>query len=71
MNVEDRYRASSITGLSCLDFFFWGTLKTIVYETTVDTDTDIVERTSVGAANISEIPGIFERIRQMAAAKSA
>lgn len=50
--------------LSCLDFFFWGALKSMVYETPVDTDTVLVARISVAAANISEKPGIFERVRQ-------
>lgn len=50
--------------LSSLDYFLWGHLKHLVYETPVDSDEDLVARISVAAACVREIPGIFERVRQ-------
>lgn len=50
--------------LSSLDFFLWGYLKSIVYETPLDSDEDLVARLSEAAARVREIPGIFERVRQ-------
>lgn len=35
----------------------------MVYEVTVDSYTDLVVRISVAAANVSEMPDIFEKIR--------
>nr|XP_042901341.1 uncharacterized protein LOC122269952 [Parasteatoda tepidariorum] len=49
--------------LSSLDYFLWGHLKHLVYETPVDSDEDLVARISA-AAGVREIPGIFERVRQ-------
>lgn len=50
--------------LSNLDYFLWGHLKHLVYETPVDSDEDLVARISVAAAGVRETPGIFERVRQ-------
>ncbi|GBM49481.1 hypothetical protein AVEN_142618-1 [Araneus ventricosus] len=41
--------------LSCLDFFCWGQMKTLVYETPVDSVEDTVARISVDAGCILSI----------------
>ena len=46
--------------LTCLDFFLWGLMKQLVYETVVETE-DIVARITVAAGNIADMPEIFER----------
>ncbi|GBM14755.1 hypothetical protein AVEN_72022-1 [Araneus ventricosus] len=47
-----------------LDYFLWGYLESIVYETPVDSDEDLVARISVAAASVRKIPGIYECVRQ-------
>ncbi|GBM11235.1 hypothetical protein AVEN_267807-1 [Araneus ventricosus] len=46
--------------LNPLDFFFWGHMKSLVYEMPVDSDEDAV----VAADKINTTPGIFERVHQ-------
>ena len=41
-----------------------GALKTLVNETPVDTDTDLVTRIYLAAANIRKMPGILKRVQQ-------
>lgn len=50
--------------LTCLDFFLWGHMKQLVYETVVETEEDLVARITVAADAIADMPGIFERTRQ-------
>ncbi|KAJ4439478.1 hypothetical protein ANN_07602 [Periplaneta americana] len=50
--------------LTCLDFFLWGEMKQLVYETVVETEEDLVARITVAADVIADMPGIFERTRQ-------
>ena len=49
--------------LSCIDFFWWGQMKSWVYETPVLSVEDFPARTSVAAIKLSEMPGIFHCIR--------
>lgn len=50
--------------LSALDFFLWGEMKRLVYDTPVNSEMDLVARISIAAAMIRETPGIFENVRQ-------
>ncbi|KAJ4443930.1 hypothetical protein ANN_05719 [Periplaneta americana] len=50
--------------LTCLDFFLWGHMKQLVYETVVETEEDLVARITIAADAIANMPGIFERTRQ-------
>lgn len=50
--------------LSSIDFFLWGHLKALVYETPIDSDEDLIARLSIAAATVRETPGIFEKVRQ-------
>ena len=50
--------------LTCLDFFLQGFMKSIVYETGIDSEEDFVARIVNAAAQIRETPGIFGRVRQ-------
>ena len=47
--------------LTCLDFFLWGHMKQLVYETVVETEEDLVARITVLAGIIADMPIIFER----------
>lgn len=49
--------------LSPLDFFLWGAMKSLVYDTPVNSAVDLVARISIAAATIRETPGIFEHVR--------
>ncbi|GFV57058.1 uncharacterized protein TNCV_2931811 [Trichonephila clavipes] len=49
--------------LSPLDFFLWGFLKGLVYETPVATPEDLVGRIVEAAGCVRDIPGIFEKVR--------
>ncbi|GBL91350.1 hypothetical protein AVEN_203500-1 [Araneus ventricosus] len=50
--------------LNPLDFFFWGHMKSLVYEAPVDSAEDLVARIIVTADKINTPLGIFERVRQ-------
>ncbi|GFX02091.1 DUF4817 domain-containing protein [Trichonephila clavipes] len=50
--------------LSPLDFFLWGAMKGLVYDTPVVSEMDLVARISIAAARIREMPGVFEDVRQ-------
>ncbi|GBM75445.1 hypothetical protein AVEN_182316-1 [Araneus ventricosus] len=50
--------------LNPLDFFFWGHMKSLVYEMPVNSAEDLIERTVVAADKINTKPAIFERARQ-------
>ncbi|GBM61807.1 hypothetical protein AVEN_80449-1 [Araneus ventricosus] len=47
-----------------LDFFLWGHIKSLVYETPVDSAEDLVAKIVVDADKINSTPGIFERVHQ-------
>ncbi|GBN93269.1 hypothetical protein AVEN_112173-1 [Araneus ventricosus] len=47
-----------------LGFIFWGHMKSLVYETPVNSAEDLVARILATADKISTTPGIFERVRQ-------
>lgn len=49
--------------LSCLDFFLWGQLKSAVYETPIASPEDLVARISAAAADVRDMPGIFQRVQ--------
>ena len=50
--------------LTCLDFFLWGCMKSMVYQTDIDSEENLVARIVSAAAEIRETPGIFGRVRQ-------
>ena len=49
--------------LTPLDFHFWVYMKTLVYETPVETRQDLVERIQVAASVMRDMPGIFPGVR--------
>ncbi|GFT95408.1 transposable element Tc3 transposase [Trichonephila clavipes] len=49
--------------LSCLDFYFWGHMKSLVYDTPVDNAEELVARIAVAAREIRNSPGIFQNVR--------
>ncbi|GBM52199.1 hypothetical protein AVEN_170987-1 [Araneus ventricosus] len=50
--------------LNALEFFFWGHMKSLVYEMPVDSAADLAARIAVAADKINTTPGIFKRVRQ-------
>lgn len=50
--------------LNPLDFFFWGHMKSLIYESPVNSAEDLVARIVVAADKINATPGVFERVRQ-------
>ena len=55
--------------LTCHDFFLWGYMKSMVYETDIDSEEDLVARIVSAAAEVRETPGIFGRVRQSMASR--
>ncbi|GFX77038.1 uncharacterized protein TNCV_1072381 [Trichonephila clavipes] len=49
--------------LSCLDFFLWGHVKSLVYASPVDSGKVLVVRIAVVAGDIRELPGVFANVR--------
>jgi hypothetical protein len=49
--------------LTPLDYFLWGHIKSLVYETPVDTEEDLVARIADACGRVQEMPAIFEHIR--------
>lgn len=47
-----------------LDFYVWGHLKSLVYETPVPSAEELIGRIVDACERIRETPGIFERVRQ-------
>ncbi|GFT07829.1 uncharacterized protein TNCV_1214221 [Trichonephila clavipes] len=45
--------------LSCLDFYFWVHMKSLVYDTIVDSAEELVARIAVAAGEIRNSPGVF------------
>lgn len=50
--------------LNSLDFFVWGYLKSLVYETPVDTDMELIARIVAACNVIRNMPGVFQQVRQ-------
>ena len=50
--------------MSPIDFFLWGFLKGLVYETPVISSEDLVARVVEAAARVRDRPGLFERVHQ-------
>ena len=50
--------------LSSLDFFLWGHMKTLIYETPIETEEELVARITAAAYQIQNIPAVFERVRE-------
>ncbi|GFX69698.1 uncharacterized protein TNCV_1770661 [Trichonephila clavipes] len=49
--------------LSCLDFFLWGHMKSLVYASNVNSDEALVARIAVVAGEIRDMPGVFANVR--------
>ena len=62
VSTTDLYTRSP--DLTCLDFFLWGHMNQLVYETTVETEADLAARITVAAGKIADMSGIFERTGQ-------
>ncbi|GFX79033.1 uncharacterized protein TNCV_3913201 [Trichonephila clavipes] len=50
--------------LSCLDYFFWGQMKSLVYETPVNSAEELVARISAAAGEIRNTPEMFSNVRR-------
>ncbi|GBO26380.1 hypothetical protein AVEN_212084-1 [Araneus ventricosus] len=49
--------------LTCLDYFLWGYVKSLVYETPVNSAEDLVALIVAAAGEVRDTPGIFANIR--------
>ncbi|GFW21747.1 uncharacterized protein TNCV_2529461 [Trichonephila clavipes] len=49
--------------LSCLDFFLWGHMKSLVYTSPVDFNEALVARTAVVTGDIREMRVVFSNVR--------
>ncbi|GFU83707.1 transposase-like protein [Trichonephila clavipes] len=49
---------------SCLDYFFWGQMKSLVYETPVNSAEELEERNSAAAGEIRNTPEILSNVRR-------
>ncbi|XP_023233054.1 uncharacterized protein LOC111632765 [Centruroides sculpturatus] len=45
--------------LTCLVFFFWGHIKSTVYNSPITSEDDLVARLSVAAGNVRDMPDVF------------
>ncbi|GFW16819.1 uncharacterized protein TNCV_2759471 [Trichonephila clavipes] len=50
--------------LSCLDYFFWGQMKSLVYETPVNSAEELVARISAAAGEIRNTPEMLSNVRR-------
>ena len=50
--------------LNPLDFFLWGYLKSLVYETPVRNEEDLLAKIMASCTHVEAIPGIFQRVRE-------
>ena len=48
--------------LSCLNFYFWGYMKTLIYNIPVDNAQEPVARIAVAAGEIRDMPGVFQNV---------
>lgn len=49
--------------ISCIDFFLWGHLKSIVYEIPVDSDVELIARLTITAGDLQDLAGVYANIR--------
>ena len=49
--------------LPCLDFYFKGHIRTLAYDTPVDSAEELVARTSVVAREIRNMPEVFQNLQ--------
>ncbi|GBN01510.1 hypothetical protein AVEN_140398-1 [Araneus ventricosus] len=49
--------------LTCRDYFLWGYVKSLVYETPVNSAEDLVARIAAAAGEVRDTPGIFANVR--------
>ena len=49
--------------LSCLDFYLWRHMKSLIYATPVQTEQVVVPKIAVAAGGIAQRPGVFESVR--------
>lgn len=49
--------------LTCLDFFFWGHIKSMVYESPITSEEDLVARLSVAAGSVRDMPDVLTNVR--------
>ncbi|GFW38398.1 uncharacterized protein TNCV_1332511 [Trichonephila clavipes] len=50
--------------LSCLHYFFWGQMKSLVYETPVNSTEELVARISAAAGEIRNTPEMLSNVRR-------
>ncbi|GFT92171.1 transposase-like protein [Trichonephila clavipes] len=50
--------------LSCLDYFFWGQMKSLVYETPVNSAEELVARIGAAAGKIRNTPEMLSNVRR-------
>ncbi|KAJ4441947.1 hypothetical protein ANN_11811 [Periplaneta americana] len=58
------FRRARSPDLAALDFFLRGYVKSLVYETPVDTEDDLRARILAACDNVRTKPGLYQRIRQ-------
>ena len=44
--------------LTPMDFFFWGAMKDLVYDTPIDSEMDLVEHIAAAAGTVREMPAV-------------
>ena len=49
--------------LSCLDFYFWGHMKTLFYDTPADSAEELLRRIAVAAREIRDMPGVCQNVQ--------
>ncbi|GFW92402.1 uncharacterized protein TNCV_4920311 [Trichonephila clavipes] len=49
---------------SCLDYFFWGQMKSLVFETPVNSAEELVARISAAAGEIRNTPEMLSNVRR-------
>ncbi|GFW55819.1 uncharacterized protein TNCV_122031 [Trichonephila clavipes] len=49
---------------SCLDYFFWGQMKSLVFETPVNSTEELVVRISAAAGEIRNTPEMLSNVRR-------
>lgn len=51
--------------LTCLEFFFWGDIKTMAYQIPITSEKYLVARLSVAAGNLCDMSVDFTNVRQL------
>ncbi|GFW70186.1 DUF4817 domain-containing protein [Trichonephila clavipes] len=62
--VEVSALASRSPDHSCLDYFFWGQMKSLVFETPVNSAEELVARISAAAGEIRNTPEMLSNVRR-------